>query len=95
MVLGFGDGGGRVDSTARLPALTSQVALPLSSFRRDAPSTKQHRSRSRSRSWPPALLSSEPWTWTSLFKAPIGSPDLSLDFFALEVYAEKNIVVYE
>ncbi|THU42247.1 hypothetical protein C4D60_Mb00t15300 [Musa balbisiana] len=88
------DGGRRVDSTTRLPALTSQVA-PLPSFQRDVPSMKQHQSRSRSRSQPPALISSEPRPWTSLFKAPIGSLDLSLEFFALEVQAEKKIAVYE
>ncbi|THU66732.1 hypothetical protein C4D60_Mb05t17300 [Musa balbisiana] len=44
---------------------------------------------------PPALISSEPQPWTSLFKAPIGSPDLSLEFFAPEVQVEKKIAVYE
>ncbi|THU54495.1 hypothetical protein C4D60_Mb10t25680 [Musa balbisiana] len=43
MAPGSSDSGERVDSTVRLPALTSQVAPPLPSFRRDAPSTKQHR----------------------------------------------------
>ncbi|CAL9769399.1 unnamed protein product [Musa acuminata subsp. burmannicoides] len=85
MVPGSGDGGERVDSTARLP---SQVARPI-------PLTKQHQSRSRSRSRPLALISNEPRPWTSLFKAPIGSPDLSLEFFAPEVQAEKKIAVYE
>ncbi|CAL9088676.1 unnamed protein product [Musa acuminata var. zebrina] len=95
MVPGSGDSSRRVDLTVRLPALTSHVTLPLPSFRRDAPSTKQHRSRSRSRSRSPALISSEPRSWTSLFKAPIGSPDLRLKFFAPKVQAEKMIVVYE
>ncbi|CAL9070961.1 unnamed protein product [Musa textilis] len=44
----------------------------------------QHRGRSRSRSRPPTLISRDPRPWTSLFKAPVGSSDLSLDFYAPE-----------
>ncbi|CAL9047935.1 unnamed protein product [Musa banksii] len=95
MVHGVGDGGERIDSTARPPDLTSQVAPSLSSFRQDVLSTKQHRNRSCSRSRSNALISSDPQPWTRLFKAPVESPDLRLDFFALEVQADKKIAVYE
>ncbi|THU58534.1 hypothetical protein C4D60_Mb03t15360 [Musa balbisiana] len=83
MALRVGDGGRRVE--ARLPTVTPQVAPPPYPLQRETPSTKQHRSRSRSRSRQPALISSDPRPWTSLFKAPIGSPDLSLEFFTPEV----------
>ncbi|THU43589.1 hypothetical protein C4D60_Mb00t00850 [Musa balbisiana] len=45
---------------------------------------KAYRNRSCSRSRPNALISSDPRLWNSLFKALVGSPDLSLDFFAPE-----------
>ena len=95
MALRAGDGGGRVDTRARLPTVTPQVAPPPYPLQRETPSTKQHRSRSRSRSRQPALISSDPRPWTSLFKAPVGSPDLSLEFFTPEVQADKKIAVYE
>ncbi|KAJ8505060.1 hypothetical protein OPV22_005946 [Ensete ventricosum] len=55
----------------------------------------QARGRSRSRSQPPAPISRDPKPWSSLFKAPVGSPDLRLDFFAPEVQADQKIAVYE
>ncbi|RRT32107.1 hypothetical protein B296_00057328 [Ensete ventricosum] len=44
---------------------------------------------------PPAPISRDPRPWCSLFKAPIGSPDLRLDFFAPEVQADQKIAMYE
>ena len=90
-----GDGGGRVDTMVRLPTVTPQLAPPPYPLQRETPSTTQHRSRSCSRSRQPALISSDPRPWTSLFKAPVGSPDLSLEFFTPEVQADKKIAVYE
>ncbi|CAL9061924.1 unnamed protein product [Musa banksii] len=71
------------------------VAPPLSSFWQDVPSTNQYRNKSRSRSRPNVLISSDHRPWTSLFKAPVGNSDLSLDFFTPEVQADKKITVYE
>ncbi|RRT75007.1 hypothetical protein B296_00014654, partial [Ensete ventricosum] len=50
-------------------------------------------SRSRSRS--PTPISLDPRPWSSLFKAPVGSLDLRLDFFAPEVQADQKIAMYE
>ncbi|RRT63239.1 hypothetical protein B296_00027328 [Ensete ventricosum] len=44
---------------------------------------------------PPAPISRDPRPWSSLFKAPVCSPDLRLDFFAPEVQVDQKIVVYE
>ncbi|KAJ8459629.1 hypothetical protein OPV22_032555 [Ensete ventricosum] len=77
------------------PVSHQDVPPLISSSRRDAPSMNQARGRSRSRSRPPAPISRDPKPWSSLFKAPVGSPDLRLDFFAPEVQADQKIAVYE
>ncbi|RZS23048.1 hypothetical protein BHM03_00055896, partial [Ensete ventricosum] len=77
------------------PVSHQDVPPLISSSRRDAPSMNQARGRSRSRSRPPAPISRDPRPWSSLFKAPVGSPDLRLDFFAPEVQADQKIAVYE
>ncbi|RWW35886.1 hypothetical protein BHE74_00059134 [Ensete ventricosum] len=77
------------------PVSHQDVPPLISSSRRDAPSMNQARGRSRSRSRPPAPISRDPKPWSSLFKAPVGSPDLRLDFFAPEVQADQKIAMYE
>ncbi|RWW64866.1 hypothetical protein BHE74_00027872 [Ensete ventricosum] len=76
------------------PVSHQDVPLLISS-RQDAPSMNQARGHSRSRSRPPAPISRDPRPWSSLFKAPVCSPDLRLDFFAPEVQVDQKIVVYE
>ncbi|RRT80292.1 hypothetical protein B296_00024010, partial [Ensete ventricosum] len=77
----------------QLRPVSHQDVPPLISSRRDAPSMNQAQGHSRSRSRPPAPISRDPRPWSSLFKAPVGSPDLRLDFFALEVQTDQKIAV--
>ncbi|RWW66999.1 hypothetical protein BHE74_00025585 [Ensete ventricosum] len=79
----------------RLRPVSHQDVPLLVSSRWDAPSMNQARGRSRSRSRPPAPISRDPRPWNSLFKAPVGSPDLRLGFFPLEVQADQKITMYE
>ncbi|RZR95033.1 hypothetical protein BHM03_00023822 [Ensete ventricosum] len=79
----------------RLRPVSHQDVPPLVSSRQDAPSMNQARGRSRSRSRPLAPISRDPRPLSSLFKAPVGSLDLRLDFFAPEVQADQKIVVYD
>ncbi|RZS25936.1 hypothetical protein BHM03_00059210, partial [Ensete ventricosum] len=79
----------------QLRPVSHQDVPPLISSRHDAPSMNQARGRSRSRSRPPAPISRDPRPWSSHFKAPVGSPDLRLDFFAAEVQADQKIAMYE
>ncbi|RWV88400.1 hypothetical protein GW17_00049511 [Ensete ventricosum] len=72
----------------RLRPVSHQDVPPLVSSRRDAPSMNQARGRSCSRSRPTAPIFRDPRSWSSLFKALVGSPDLRLDFLAPEVQAD-------
>ncbi|RWW03604.1 hypothetical protein GW17_00033225 [Ensete ventricosum] len=77
----------------RLRLVSHQDVPPLVSSQRDAPSINHARGHSCAGSRPPAPNSQDLRPWSSLFKAPIGSPDLRLDFFAPEVQADQKIIV--
>ncbi|RZS12906.1 hypothetical protein BHM03_00044421 [Ensete ventricosum] len=77
----------------RLRPVSHQDVPPLVYSQRDAPSINHARGHSCAGSRTPAPNSQDLRPWSSLFKAPIGSPDLRLDFFAPEVQADQKIIV--